>query len=389
MPSMHLRAIKAKHGDCLLLFAQGANVLIDGGASGVYRRFLKNHLQKIWVEEGKPPVLDLLMVSHEDSDHIRGVLDLTNDLETARQNRSKPIVEIRQAWHNSFPDSVAATGIEPADAAQTKAASVASLFEELLPGDLNLHESKLVLSSVNEGRDLRDNLLNLKINHNSHFNGRLAIRDNDTKPWTSGDLKLTVLGPTKAEIDDLREKWEKELPKILSKEASKKAKLEASEKLDRSVSNLASIVTIAEAGGKTMLLTGDARGDMIMKWLTETGYLVGEEPAKFDVVKVGHHGSPRNVSPEFFERVHAKHYVISGDGGHGNPDAKTLEWLFSARPDLDYLVHLTYSPDDIKKHKTYIKKGHGPELDAVLRDPKRKEVVRYPDPGEDFIDVIV
>lgn len=371
-----LRALKAKHGDSLILFADGATVLIDGGPSGVYKQTLRDELSLLEGEGDDPPKIDLLMVSHIDADHIDGVLDLTAELIEAREEEREPLVRIDRAWHNSFSDMIAKAGIQTSSSTKAASASVASAFEDLAGPGFDPHESQLVLSSVAQGRQLRLDLKALNVDLNKRFTDRVVLQNNANGPWSCGDLKLSVIGPTTAELDDLREEWAKQLKKILAKEDA--AAKTSAVSLDKSVTNLASIVAIAEAGGKTALLTGDARSDMVLDWLKATGHLDGTGKAKFDIVKLGHHGSKRNVTPEFFEKVHADHYVISGDGGHGNPGPETLEMLFTARPALDYKVHLTYSPEEIKAHKTYIKKGNGPKLDAVLADPKRMAVLNVP-----------
>lgn len=88
---------------------------------------------------------------------------------------------------------------------------------------------------------------------------------------------------------------------------------------------------MARSGQRTMLLTGDARGDMILEWLEESGLLAADGRFHFNLLKLPHHGSDRNVTPEFFARVTTDHYVISGDGEYGNPEPRTLEMLFAAR----------------------------------------------------------
>ena len=101
--------------------------------------------------------------------------------------------------------------------------------------------------------------------------------------------------------------------------------------VDKSVPNLSSIVVLAEVGGKTMLLTGDARGDKILKgsswWPVESR----AARCNVDLLKVPHHGSANNLDNDFFERIIAKHYVFSGDGEHGNPERESLEMLLDAR----------------------------------------------------------
>ena len=386
MTDMTLRAIKAKHGDCLMLFADGARVLIDGGPSGVYRQFLRDQLSALPRDAGEPPVIDLMMVSHIDADHIDGILDLTAEMLEAAQEDRDPIVTIRRAWHNSFADTIAkATTASPAGT-QAEAASVAGVMDELPVGSGELHDSKMVLASVAQGRQLRLDLKALNIDLNQRFRDRVALQGGAETPWQQGALSLDVIGPTQKEVDKLRNEWAKQLKKILAKEADATT---AARSMDTSVSNLASIVVVAEANGRTALLTGDARGKMIMKWLEDTGRLQPGGRVHFDIVKMAHHGSDRNVTPEFFERVTADHYVICGDGKHGNPEPHTLNMLFEARPALDYTVHMTYSPKEIKGHKAFLEHNLGPEMDAVLAPPGRAATLNFPADGAAFIDIAV
>jgi beta-lactamase superfamily II metal-dependent hydrolase len=60
-----------------------------------------------------------------------------------------------------------------------------------------------------------------------------------------------------------------------------------------------------------------------------------------DLLKVQHHGSNHSTTQDFFERVTANHYVISGNGKHGIPHRDTLKWLSAARRDQAYDVYLT------------------------------------------------
>jgi hypothetical protein len=387
MSSLRLRALRAKHGDSLLLLAEGAKVLIDGGPSGVYNQTLRDHLLTLERDGEDQPRIDLLMVSHIDADHIDGVLDLTAELIESREDEREPIVRIDRAWHNSFSDMIALGGSDTSAGVRARAARVASAFEELSGAAFNPVESSLVLASVAQGRQLRLDLKALNIDINRRFRDRVALQDGAPGPWECGELSLTVIGPTHVELDDLREEWKKQLDKILSREEA--LATASAEKLDRSVANLSSIVAIAEAGGKTALLTGDARGDMIRKWLADTGRLDGAGRAHFDILKLPHHGSDRNVSLEFFQRITADHYVVCGNGGHGNPEPATLAMLFEARPDLGFQLHMTYGPDELKQNRKFKKAGNVARLDEVLSPPGRKDVLRFPGDGETFVEIAV
>ncbi|QBE66757.1 hypothetical protein EWM63_30455 [Pseudoduganella lutea] len=110
--------------------------------------------------------------------------------------------------------------------------------------------------------------------------------------------------------------------------------------------NLSSLVLVVTARGShgrraRMLLTGDARGDHVLAGLEEAGMLDAEGRVFFDLLKVPHHGSDRNLEPAFFERVQARHYVISADGRHDNPSADTLVWIAAAARTRGWRLWLT------------------------------------------------
>ena len=376
---MKLTAVKAKHGDAFILTADGARVLIDGGPSSVYDRFLREHLVTLDDGSGEPPNIDLMMVSHIDADHIVGILDLTNEMIEANEEDAAPPVTITRAWVNTFSDTLISSGLETKREANALAAKVASAFDD----DDDLVEAvdghtKLVLSSVSQGRNLRRNLKTLAVPTNVRFRNRMALAGADKGPWRKGDLSISIIGPTKKEVDRLKRRWAKDLPKILAREEKARA---AAASLDRSVFNLSSIVCVAEANGKTMLLTGDARGDTILKWLEES-----DGAMEYDIFKLPHHGSDRNVTADMFEKITARHYVVSGDGKHGNPEPAMFEMLFEARGDADYLIHMTYGPEELKTHREFRRDGLDVALDEVLdKEPWRRGKLRFPSEGETSI----
>ena len=386
MNDFKIRLLKAKHGDSFLIFLDTITLLIDGGPSGVYRQYLEPQLKQLTSKDGEPPVIDLMMVSHIDADHIDGILDLTTELIEADDEDRQPIVNIRQAWHNSFSDVIAAPDTGTSREIKTQSANASQAFDELIRQiRTSTGSSGLVLSSVSQGRQLRLDLKRLQIDLNRGFQNRIVIQGGRTQPWRSGNLSIHVLGPTKSEVENLKKTWKKALPNILGK--NKPAALASAKKLDRSVSNLASIVCIVEADNKTILLTGDARGDNILQWLKATDWPHDNGVYHFDAIKLPHHGSDRNVDSTFFETVTANHYLISGNGGHGNPEPATFELLFQARPELNYRIHMTYSPEELATNNTFIHEGNVPRLHQVLADHQRQNQLNWPAPGADYVDI--
>jgi hypothetical protein len=88
---------------------------------------------------------------------------------------------------------------------------------------------------------------------------------------------------------------------------------------------------VAEYHGKKILFTGDGLGNDAVNMLLERGMLDSEGKYHVDIMKVPHHGSERNASPEFFNSVTADNYVISANGRDDNPSYATLQWIIESK----------------------------------------------------------
>ena len=341
---------RARKGDCLILHygskTEPGLMLIDGGPADVYQPYLKPRLAELRKARGLAanatlPV-DLLMVSHIDDDHIKGVLELTKEMIEAQG--PKPL-KINGVWHNTFDDII---GNNPD---KLRAAVTASFGTASLSGDgeevegLDPEAAK-VLASVSQGFRLRDDSRALKLRVNPQFKGKLVIAKKGGKPVDMGKgLKFTVVGPMIDEILALQKAHDE----FLEKQQGKKSEASLAAFTDTSVPNLSSVVVLAEVGKKRILLTGDARGDKVLQGLELVGLLKkdGKSTIHVDVFKCPHHGSKRNSDPILYRRITADHYVFSGNGEHGNPARETLEMLWGERGDEKYTVHLTYPIDEI------------------------------------------
>lgn len=350
---------RARKGDCLLLHYGTKNepglVVIDGGPSNVYSPHLKPRLASIrkarGLAAGDPLPIDLMMVSHVDDDHIRGILDFTDELQAAA---GAPLAKVASFWHNSFDDVIGNTP-EELTAAVHERLGAAAVNGELPDADDLLDvetdedpevvvDTLKVLASIEQGHRLRGAIDDLGIELNPEFGGEL-IQASEDDVEISDDLVFRVVGPLKPELIKLQEKHDEWLKE--QKKKPKKASAALAAYVDKSVPNLSSIVVLATAGKKTVLLTGDARGDKILEGLETAGVVSKGGTLHVDVLKVPHHGSSNNVAKNFFERITADHYVMSGDGEHGNPERETLEMLFAARGSDPFEIHLTYPLDEI------------------------------------------
>jgi hypothetical protein len=359
---------RARKGDCLLLHfgthEDPGLVMIDGGPKAVYEPQLKPRLIEIrdrrGLDDQQPLPVDLMMVSHVDDDHIQGVLDFTREL---RENVGSPFAQVRRLWHNSFDEII---GKNPKElTAKVQAQFGAAALEGELPADAAIDgvaaedqevaESTLkVLASIPQGFQLRLDAEKLGIPLNPQTGGKLMMASSKEIKLTKG-LSFIVAGPMQPDLlalQKLHDDWLQDL-----KQAGKKPEDALAAFVDKSVPNLSSIVVLAKAGGKTILLTGDARGDKILGGLEHAGVMAKGATLHVDVLKAPHHGSSNNVAPVFFKRITADHYVFSGDGEHGNPERETLEMLFDARGSTPYQLHLTYplAEIDVERKKDWEK----------------------------------
>jgi hypothetical protein len=385
-----LEALQAKHGDSLILHygkpKSPKMIVIDGGPAGVYSKSLAPRLEQLKDSRSpnEPLSIRMLMVSHLDDDHINGVLAFLEDLvDKQGQNEELPY-DIVTLWHNSFDDIIGSKN----DADELVAASLPRQVKPVASGGAlaaGLHVSLsagALAASVPQGRDVRNNAEQLGLSVNDPFEKLVQAPVKGKKVVTIGDgLKFTIIGPLQERIEELQIEWNAVIKaKGLAK--NQKGQSLAAAFLDESVFNLSSIAVIAEAGGKTMMLTGDARGDHILKGLTGAG-LLKKGTMHVDLLKLPHHGSDRNVETDFFRQITADHYVISADGRHGNPEVSTLQMISEARGKDKFTVHLTNSESRLTKFFASEKKK-GKKYNVVFRDAK--ELSLWVDLGDDALD---
>ena len=366
---MKLRIFQSDKGDCLLLQGKdGKNVLCDGGMARSMRRHVRHLLPRLVGDGGK---LDHVYVSHIDQDHISGVLQLLNDAldwkvyrfhrDNGDRSIRKPAApeppEIGGLWHNAFRDQVEDNA---GDIGDLLAASAPLLIGTSEPGlvDLGVHAQKIAQSvpeAIKVSNLCRPDLLDIPINALPGSGGPkklLYFRDRPA-PFHVGTMTFTIIGPTRHELDDLRDGWNNWLGLNHARIDAIKAELRrqvdafASGRMtgtpfdlrrwndipsydDVSVPNVASLMFMVEENGKRLLLTGDSHQDKILEGLSAGGFL-DDGFLHLDALKIQHHGSEHNLDEDFARRISADHYIFCGDGSHGNPEPSVLDIIYQSR----------------------------------------------------------
>ncbi|MBK6571245.1 MAG: hypothetical protein IPG21_01985 [Saprospiraceae bacterium] len=313
----NIHVIQALSGDSMLIeyndTSDTKHILIDGGPKTVFENFLNQELKRIVGVNG---TLEAIMVSHVDDDHIKGIIDLFTLLKEENDNDDRLSFNINHLWHNTFSETIDLDG-----SISSRLNSINTIFGQHGLSSVN---SVFTFNSINQGNKLTAlaNVLDIKINEHSG-NGFFSL-DNNEEAVLFDNLSFTIIGPSKENLKALNDEWKAWLEK--QEEYINRNEVNLASYSDKSVPNLSSLVFIVEGSGKRVLFTGDARGDYVYEGLKKRK-LLKYGKVHFDILKVPHHGSDRNVTREFFENVTADQYIISADGKHGNPDYATLAWI--------------------------------------------------------------
>jgi beta-lactamase superfamily II metal-dependent hydrolase len=321
---MKLHVVQAEYGDCLLLETETSKkmttVLIDGGPYQTFEKHLKPSIQKLPIN-GK---LDLVVLSHIDNDHIIGLVDLLEEIKDQREQGTKELVKISKLWHNSFNDLFQIN--QDANTFLKKSFLTLNFKSKGEKKKTESFISSIIMKGFQQATDLTSLAKTLKIPINPEFD-KLVLVETAPKIIKFKDITFRILGPTKKNLDKLREEWKDWLKK---KKLDQNFEFGLLQILDKSIPNLSSIMLLAECKNKKILFTGDGSGDDIVEALSKNAMLDKQGAYHVDVLKVPHHGSDRNVSPEFFNTVNADYYVISANGRDDNPSIDTLKWIIES-----------------------------------------------------------
>lgn len=184
---------------------------------------------------------------------------------------------------------------------------------------------------------------------------------------------VRVIGPTQERLDGFLKWWKKRLrqmgysgavgpgeviddafelfcehvpetapPSSVSLSAGGHKSLEEVHEADPSTTNGSSITAIVELGGTRVLMLADAWAEDVvnaLQMLKSQGCSM-----MFDAVKVSHHGSLRNTSPELLELIDAPIYLVSTNGvGHGHPDFEVLAAIVDRPANFSRTILLNYA----------------------------------------------
>lgn len=299
-----LEMLPARQGDALWLEwgdpARPRALLVDGGPPS---RLTGERVREKLAGRDPPGALELIVVTHIDSDHIAGVLRLLEE-------RDVPL-EPEDVWFNAWRH---------------------------LPTDI---------LGAKQGEALSAEIRRRRLPWNAKFSGEaVVVPDAGPLPVVElpDGLTLTLLSPTRTQLAALRPVWKREVEKAglvpgvggeppqepqpdrLGDAALDPEELAAAPfEPDDSAANGSSIAFLVEHDGKRLLLAGDAFADVLADSLRRLAAERGVDVIPLDAFKLSHHGGKHNLSPDLLDRVECGRHLISTNGGiYRHPDGEAV-----------------------------------------------------------------
>lgn len=371
---LKLKMYPAKNGDAFLINANGQHVLVDAGYASTYTTHLAGELAEL-AERGEP--LSLVVCTHIDADHIGGLLALFNDNGPPGRRR----IEIDAVWHNSLRSL-------PYTAEGPCLGDHAGVLEAIKRRGFPVPPA-LAVNPIGAGQG--SSLAKLLRSQGYHWNDGDGSRsiDNSSAPYTLlNQVHLEVLGPRLERLEALRRLWLREIrrlghrgkllnsdlvddayemwcscaaqqtsaPSVRPIAAHRDPTLAETYTPDTSDANGSSIALVLTAGQDRVLLLGDAWAEDVLDELTRRH--PGTQQLMFSAVKIAHHGSHYNTSPELLALVDAPCYLISTNGGrHGHPDFEVLAAIVDRPASFERKLYFNYETAAAQRLRSYSSKA--------------------------------
>jgi metal-dependent hydrolase (beta-lactamase superfamily II) len=289
---INIKVLQVLFGDAIVIKFKGNdgiyhNIFVDGGFSSTYVRTIGRETRKI-VERGER--IDLFIITHIDQDHIGGVLNYL------RENGEKNLVD--EYWFNWSDNRVV----------------------QMLPNNCKI--------SYSQGITLREFL-----KKNGEINS--GIIHDGLEPFNIFGAKITILSPDLEDIHYFKKKWTtaehqiQQKKRIASAQDDYCASIENLSKKtfieDTRIENRVGIAFLFEYNGKAILLLADSHPSTIERALKKRGFSKFNK-LRVDMIKLSHHTSRFNTSPELLELLECNSFIISANGKnrHFLPHKETL-----------------------------------------------------------------
>lgn len=277
----NIKILQALKGDCIIVsygMEEIHHILIDGGQGRPCFRQLCKYVDDIKQAGEK---IDLLILTHIDSDHIDGILRLLS-------NECFDFSMIKEMWFD---------------------------FGEGLQNLFGIRSKEQKINLYNKGTE---------ISWKQGMDVEAKVKESGIKTRvvekleriSVGGADITILSPSKEvlrKFAEQNEEKEKSITQIAYSNDYHRGVFELNQKepeKEVSLTNKSSIACLFEFNGQGILLLGDADADEVADALTGLGYSK-DNKLKVNYCKIAHHASKHNTTNELIQMLDCSNYIIS------------------------------------------------------------------------------
>jgi beta-lactamase superfamily II metal-dependent hydrolase len=295
-----IEMLPADEGDCLLVEYGTARkrrrLLIDCGTRGTIAD-LRVRLGSLRSSERD---FDLFVLTHIDGDHIGGAIEFLKERACG--------LTFKDVWFNGW--------------------------KHLPKRRLGARQAEIFSTLIRDG----------KLTWNKAFDGDAVMLRGNHLPSRKlpGGMRLTLLSPTREKLERLAVTWQRDLKKHALIPGSRtqyrqflggtRPTTENIEKLaeakfggDASRPNGSSIAFLAEYGGKSALIVGDAHAPVLQESIEKLIADRGGTRLKVNAFKIPHHGSQNNLNKEVVQLLDCRKWLVSTSGSKfKHPDGEAI-----------------------------------------------------------------
>lgn len=364
--------IPVDNGDChFIRLIDGEDqyvIMVDCGSF--------NNPVQTYIESECRKHIDILVITHIDDDHIKGVITMLN------KYKDDDVFQIDKIWFNSYQS----TGEEETRKLTPEETEVILRLKSDLKHKLKPYTGEI---STNQSMTLAETILSLP-KYEKAWNLR-AITTSTPVQRLGRWGKISFVSPSPERLKDLMKDYAKWIYEHLYRKLGANEKYEGSEnifeilvryadvnkhilsegqvsaaetlteyllrekskpsRLDDSPTNGSSIAFVWKKGRHRILMLGDAWADEVTRGLLKA-FSKGRYPLLFDFVKVSHHASAANTTSTLLDHIESMDWFISGYTNSKKEHLKTvsriiLQPFISNRVNMRNL-HFNCKTDDYK-----------------------------------------
>ncbi|WP_375560201.1 AVAST type 1 anti-phage system MBL fold metallo-hydrolase Avs1a [Bernardetia sp. OM2101] len=384
MSEIQLKIYPALDGDSFLLSIEDTHILIDGGYVSTYNDHIKNDLITI---HQKNQLLSHVIITHIDRDHISGIVKFLEE------NNKDRVIEISNIWHNAYRHLPKQASIKK----ELISLENKSLINEIKGGSY-LKNSTIDNKNISskQGSSLGALILEGGYSWNSEFGNKAIAIENLQNVSINEEIELILLSPNNEKLQKLEKAWKKDLerggykgkitedsifddafefmiakqkPKKYSKEQNISSSKFSMDKLleskfieDATTANGSSLAFIIKYKDKNLLFLGDSHPSLVLQQLKKY-YNTQSSPIYFDLIKVSHHGSWNNTSPELLSFIDSENIIFSTNGKkHSHPHSETIANFISRKCEFKRKLYFNYTTSTSQLFDQDMKSGYNYEI---------------------------